>query len=106
MGVLQQTKATGSICCVMLVTRCCPAADTLGILARTIGEEHFRPLAQECILLGMVSQPSETGGCDTARKPAQADMLHDQPCPQALSGLTTGPLLAGEGLGGQGYHMV
>jgi len=34
----------------------------------------------------MVSQLSETGGCDTARKPAQADMLHDQPCPQALSG--------------------
>ena len=29
--------------------------DTLGTLARTIGEESFRPLAEDCIGLGMVS---------------------------------------------------
>ena len=29
-------------------------ADTLGILARTITMENFRPLAQECIATGMV----------------------------------------------------
>ena len=30
-------------------------SDTLGVLARTIGSEHFCPLAHECILLGAVS---------------------------------------------------
>ena len=28
--------------------------DTLGVLARTVGPEHFMPLAQECLQLGMV----------------------------------------------------
>ena len=28
--------------------------DTLGVLARTVGQEHFMPLAQECLQLGMV----------------------------------------------------
>ena len=29
-------------------------ADTLGTLARTVGEETFRPLAQDCVTAGMV----------------------------------------------------
>ena len=28
--------------------------DTLGVLARTVGQQHFMPLAQECLQLGMV----------------------------------------------------
>ena len=35
---------------------CYIIVDTLGTLARTIGQEHFQPLAQECVLLGMVRQ--------------------------------------------------
>jgi len=31
------------------------AIDTLGILARAIGNDNFRPLAPECIELGKVS---------------------------------------------------
>ena len=29
--------------------------DTLGTLARTIGEENFKPLAPECMAIGIVS---------------------------------------------------
>jgi hypothetical protein len=34
------------------------AIDTLGTLARTVGGDNFRPLAAECVTLGVVSLPS------------------------------------------------
>ena len=40
--------------------------DTLGVLARTVGEENFRPLAQECVQLG-VNLLAETTDPDLRR---------------------------------------
>lgn len=40
--------------------------DTLGVLARTVGEENFRPLAPECVQLG-INLLSETTDPDLRR---------------------------------------
>ena len=40
------------VCCFLNIRFC---IDTLGTLARTVGEETFRPLARDCVAAGKVS---------------------------------------------------
>lgn len=59
-----QSQAVGEVGMVMLQSYdigCVYRTDTLGILARTIGESCFRPIAQECIATGIVCKPFKCG---------------------------------------------